>query len=214
MEVRWWNQIYHFLYLNDYSINIKKVKCSIYYYHALVEMHQCNISAPSSTFRSILLWFSPFWSRSVYLAYFGSFRSIQSSSVQFSLFWSGSVLFHPLRSFWSMLAHFSPLGLFCSFLSKSVQLGPSFVHFEFALEQIGFHVIIGFLSCNHRSLLYSFVTYFRFLIFWIMKKCYLIIMYIYYYIIAACSFGIISLLLYMCVSVSQIILNWEYKCYL
>lgn len=124
---------------------IKKVKCSIYYYHALVEMHQCSISAPSGTFRSILIWFSPFWSRSVYLAYFDSFWSIQSSSVQFSLFWSGSVLFCPLRSFWSMLAHFSPLGLFCSFLSKSVQLGPSFVHFEFALEQIGFHVIIGYL---------------------------------------------------------------------
>ena len=104
------------------------------------------------------------------LVYFGSNRSY---SVHLNSF-------EPFGPRWPISVHFV---IFRSFLSKSVQLGSSFVHFEFALEQIGFHVLNGFLSCNHRSLLYPFITFFRFLIFWITKKCYLIIMYMYYYII-------------------------------
>ena len=35
-----------------------------------------------------------------------------------------------------------------------------FFNFKFALEQIGCHVLNGFLPCNNRSFLYSFITSF------------------------------------------------------
>ena len=42
------------------------------------------------------------------------------------------------------------------------------------------HVINGFLTCNNRSYLYSFIVFFEFPTFWTVEKCYLVIMYMYY----------------------------------